>query len=133
MILLYSGDCGVCRWVVRHIILPLDHHHRLDILPFRDPLSRLILDKHGVTELEQVTQHWWFIDSANRLWQGNRGGAKQVLLAFRRTRWLGRLIPSCCCNWLDNFVNRNHPLLAKWFYSDHITRRVMGMNRKQAA
>jgi predicted DCC family thiol-disulfide oxidoreductase YuxK len=112
MVLLYSGGCKVCRWTARTIISRIDRHKALDIVPFRHPLGQYILAGKGLTDIETIKQHWWFVDRNGKLWQGNRGGAKQLLMAFSNTRWWARFIPSRVLDWADDVVNRNRPRIA---------------------
>lgn len=126
MILLYSGGCPVCRWTVRNIIDRIDTHRALDIIPFRHPLGRTILDKKGLTDIDIIKQHWWFIDRDGKLWQANRGGAKQLLLSFKKTRWWAQFIPSFVFDWLDDMVNANRPRIAPFLEDGPAILQVMG-------
>jgi predicted DCC family thiol-disulfide oxidoreductase YuxK len=126
MVLLYSGGCPVCRWTVRNVIMRLDSHRALDILPFRHPLARVILHAKGLDDIGTIKQHWWFVDANGKLWQANRGGAKQLLLSFRKTRWWARLVPSWVFDRLDDLVNRNRPLIAAYLEDGPALVRVFG-------
>lgn len=133
MVLFYSGDCPVCRWLAAHLIPRIDRHGSMAILPFRDPLARQMLASKGVTDIEVIKQSWWFLDAQDKLWKGNRGGLKRLLCSFSHTRKWARFIPSVCCDCADTVVKHSRPLLARWFYSDVVTRRWLRRHRKQAA
>lgn len=126
MTLLYSGGCPVCRWTVRHLVTHFDPHRALDILPFRHPLGRTLLAKKGLTDIDTIRQHWWFIDAEGKLWQANRGGAKQVLLAFEQTRQWARFIPSWVLDRLDDLVNKSRPFIARFIEDGPALTQVRG-------
>lgn len=129
MTLFYSAGCPVCRWLVVHLILPLDPHQLLDIIPFRSPLGRALLADYGLRDMDTIRLHWWFTDPQGRLWQANKGGAKQLLLHLTLPRWayyLVSVVPSWVFNRLDDLINRNRPTLARYIQDVPPTMRVWG-------
>lgn len=111
--LFYSGGCRFCRWVARTILPLLDPEHTLIIMPFRQPIAWEWLKDLGLKE-DQIPEHWWFLDLNGKLWAGNQGGGKQLLLTLPYTKWWVTVIPSKWFDWLDDWVKRNRPILSQW-------------------
>lgn len=112
-VLLYSGGCKFCRWVAR-MILRLDKHEQLSMMPFRSIFAEWYL--HGVPERRRYETWWIWRNGA--LHAGDEDGMYFLLLSLRRTRELARtlrtlrLLPAL--QRFEQWVKRSRPLLSRF-------------------
>ena len=95
-VLLYDAECRVCRFAARAVVR-LDRDRELAVLPLLDPAAGRLLAPLG--DAERLAS--WRLARAGAAPTGYGAGVPGLLLAMRRTRWLGRLAQSVPAPVLD--------------------------------
>jgi predicted DCC family thiol-disulfide oxidoreductase YuxK len=110
-LLLYDADCRFCRWAAR-VIAQLDRDEELAFLPLRVPEANSFLEP---LPPEERYASWWLISPAGTR-VGHGQGARDLLLATRLTRPLGRalsLVPDVVLDACYRFVASRRALLGR--------------------
>jgi predicted DCC family thiol-disulfide oxidoreductase YuxK len=112
-VLLYDAECRVCRFAAR-VIVRVDRDRELAILPLLDPAAGPLLATLG--DAERLASWRLTRAGAGAAPTGYGAGVPGLLLAMRRTRWLGRLAQSVPAPVLDaayGLVARNRGRLGR--------------------
>ena len=103
-VLLYDGQCRLCRFVVRCIV-QLDRRQELALLPLRDGAATPLLAAVPASERFDT----WRLASKDGSLSGFGAGAPQLLRAMEATRAFSRLLGSIP----DPTLDRAYGLIAR--------------------
>jgi predicted DCC family thiol-disulfide oxidoreductase YuxK len=111
-VLIYSGGCPVCRYFARCVAW---WDGTLCLVPLRHPLAA-----KWIGDIDESTRYttWYYIDAAGKRWPGSHGGGTELMLRWRLTRWLAKLVKTCGVTcWVDRLdacVKKARPVIAKF-------------------
>jgi predicted DCC family thiol-disulfide oxidoreductase YuxK len=110
-VLLYDGECRVCRFTAR-LVVRLDTTHAIAILPLQDPAAEPLLEP--LPEEERLAT--WRLARADGSLAGYGAGVPELLVAMRLTRPLGRALALAPAGALDasyRLVARNRSRIGR--------------------
>ena len=112
-VMLYDGDCRLCRWAARVVNL-LDRREAVGLLSLGDDHASSLLEQ---VPAEARDERWWLVRRDGTAVPGDGGGGIELLAELRPTRRLGRALQrlgaSGLIDALDRLVSRHRTRLGR--------------------